>query len=176
MADSDTSSVKDIAFGDLERELKVTRTVLERLPAEHYGWKPHEKSMTLGRLASHLSELPSWASETVSEDSFDIAPASGQPKYTAANFATRQEILDAFDAGVRQARERIAATDDTAMFQPWSLKRGGDTVFTLPRAAVLRTWLFSHVIHHRGQLTVYLRMTGAPVPSIYGPSADESGM
>jgi len=169
-------SIAETLLPEFDHEMASTRRALERVPEDRLAWKPHEKSMTLGRLASHLSELPSWATETVSEDSFDIAPPDGQSKYTAANFATREEILGAFDAGVRQARERIAATDDAAMFQPWSLKRGGETVFTLPRAAVLRTWLFSHVIHHRGQLTVYLRMTGAPVPSIYGPSADESGM
>jgi len=169
-------SIAETLLPEFDNEMASTRRALERVPEDRLAWKPHEKSMTLGRLASHLSELPSWATETVSEDSFDIAPPDGKSKYTAANFATREEILGAFDAGVRQARERIAATDDAAMFQPWSLKRGGETVFTLPRAAVLRTWLFSHVIHHRGQLTVYLRLTGTPVPSIYGPSADESGM
>jgi len=169
-------SIADSLLPELDQEMASTRRALERVPEDKLAWKPHEKSMTLGRLASHISELPGWAVETASEDSFDVAPPDGQRKYNQSNFATRQEILDAFDAGVKQAREKVAATGDAAMREPWSLKRGGETVFTMPRAAVLRVWLFNHVIHHRGQLTVYLRLTGVPVPSIYGPSADESGM
>jgi uncharacterized damage-inducible protein DinB len=169
-------SIADSLLPEYDHEMASTRRALERVPEDKLAWQPHERSMTLGRLASHLSELPGWAVETVSEDSFDMDPPDGRSRYNPADYRSRQEILDAFDTGVKQARERIAATDDAAMFQPWSLQKGGETVFTLPRVAVLRSWLFNHVIHHRGQLTVYLRLTGAPVPSIYGPSADEPGM
>jgi uncharacterized damage-inducible protein DinB len=169
-------TIAESLLPEFDHEMASTRKALERVPEDKLAWKPHERSMTLGRLASHVAELPGWASEMAGEDFFDVAPPDGQSKYRALNAGSRQEILDAFDAGVREARGRIAAIGDDAMGAPWSLKRGGETLFTQPRASVLRSWLLNHVIHHRGQLTVYLRLTGTPVPSIYGPSADESGM
>lgn len=169
-------SIADSLLPEFDQEMASTRRALERVDESQLAWQPHERSMTLGRLASHLAELPGWAATTIAEDSFDLAPVDRPSTYNPANFGSRQEILDAFDKSVATARAGIAKTDDARMFQPWTLKKRGETVFTLPRVAVLRSMLFSHVIHHRGQLTVYLRMAGALVPAIYGPSADEPGM
>jgi len=169
-------SIADSLLPEFDQEMASTRRALERVDEGQLAWQPHEKSMTLGRLASHIAELPGWASTMIAEDSFYMAPVDRPATYAPANFGSRQEILDAFDASVAKARTGIAQTDDARMFQPWTLQKGGEAVFTLPRVAVLRSWLFSHVIHHRGQLTVYLRLTGAMVPSIYGPSADEPRM
>jgi uncharacterized damage-inducible protein DinB len=169
-------SIADILLPEFDQEMANTRRALERVDESQLAWKPHERSMTLGRLASHVAELPGWAASVLAEDSYDIAPADRPAPYSPSNFSSHQEILDAFDASIATARKAIAATDDARMFQPWTLLRAGETVFTLPRAAVLRTMLFNHVVHHRGQLTVYLRLTGAKVPSIYGPSADEPRM
>jgi uncharacterized damage-inducible protein DinB len=169
-------SIADSMLPEFDQEMASTRRALERVDESQLAWQPHEKSMTLGRLASHLAELPGWAATTIAEDSFDLAPTDRPSTYNPASFGSRQEILDTFDASVATARAGIAKTGDESMFQPWTLLKGGETVFTMPRVAVLRMMLFSHVIHHRGQLTVYLRLTGAMVPSIYGPSADEPRM
>jgi uncharacterized damage-inducible protein DinB len=159
---------------ELDHEMGTTRRVLERVPDGNMEWRPHPKSMTLGRLASHIAELPSFAERILRHESFNIAPPQGDSTYTPRSLATRQEILDLFDSNVAAGRELIAATDDATFGQTWSLMRGDHPVFTLPRAAVVRSMLFSHVIHHRGQLTVYLRLNDVPLPSVYGPSADEA--
>ena len=153
---------------EYDHEMATTRRVLERVPDGKFDWKPHEKSMSLGKLAAHLAEIPGLAQLILNRPSFDITTPR-QP----ANPATRQEILDLFDQTVAATRKDLAAVEDAAMMESWSLLRGEQTVFSLPRAAVIRSMVFSHVIHHRGQLSVYLRLNDVPVPSIYGPSADE---
>ena len=153
---------------EFDHEMATTRKVLERVPEGKFDWKPHDKSMSLGKLATHLAELPALSQLILKRPSFDIT--SPRP---SAHATTRQEILDLFDRNVADTRADLAATDDAAMMEKWTLQRGEQTVFSLPRAAVVRSMIFSHTIHHRGQLSVYLRLNDVPVPSIYGPSADE---
>jgi uncharacterized damage-inducible protein DinB len=152
-----------------------TRKTLERVPEDKFAWKPHEKSWAMGGLATHLANLPSWAVLTLSQDSFDMAPPGGEP-WKNPLASSRQELLEMFDKNIADARAAIAGASDERMFSPWSLLSGGNTLMTLPKIAVLRSFVMNHIIHHRAQLGVYLRLNDVPVPSIYGPSADEGAM
>lgn len=160
---------------EFDQEMANTRRTLERVPADKFGWKPHEKSMAMGRLASHLAEMPSWATITVREESFDMAPP-GAPPMQPQQANSPQELLEMLDKNVSAARAAIAASSDEDLMKPWSLLSGGKTILTLPRIVVLRTFVMNHSIHHRAQLGVYLRLNDIPVPAIYGPSADEGAM
>ena len=160
---------------EFDHEMANTRKTLERVPEDKLGWKPHEKSMTMGRLAAHLAEIPGWASHTIEQDSLDLAPP-GAPPYQPTRANSRKEILDMFDSNVTAARAAIADARDDHLMKPWSLLSGGRTILSLPRIAVLRSFIMNHGIHHRAQLGVYLRLNDLPVPAIYGPSADEGGM
>lgn len=167
-------AIKDALLTEFDMEMTKTRKCLERVPEDKLGWKPHEKSMPLGRLASHLADLPNYGTFTLTQDSLDVAPPGGEPRKTA-QYSTRQALLDAFDRNVAEARSQIEKASDEDLRKPWSLLKGGQTIFSFPRAGVLRTFMMSHLIHHRAQLGVYLRLNDVPVPSIYGPSADEQG-
>ena len=160
---------------EFDMEMATTRRVIERVPDEKLGWKPHEKSMTMGHLAAHLGEMVSWTVPTISEDALDMN-APGGPPYQPPPANSIAEILATFDAYVIAARAAIAGVSDEDFMKNWSLLSGGQTLMTMPRVAVIRTFVMNHIIHHRGQLSVYLRLNDIPVPSIYGPSADESGM
>lgn len=166
-------AISQALLPEFDHEMANTRKTLERVPEDKFGWKPHEKSMTLGRLASHLAEIPGWTGHALNQDSLDVNPPGGQQEQ-AANVASRKELLALFDKNVASARAAIAGAGDEVFGKPWTLLNGGKEVFTLPRAAVLRSFIMSHSIHHRAQLGVYLRLNNLPVPSIYGPSADES--
>jgi uncharacterized damage-inducible protein DinB len=159
---------------EFDHEFANTRKTLERIPEDKLDWRPHEKSWTIRGLATHLANIPSWAAIGINQDSLDLAPPGGPPPHVPAA-ASRQEVLEIFDKNVAEAREAIAAAGNEQMLQPWSLLSGGKTIFTLPRMAVLRSFVMNHNIHHRAQLGVYLRLNDIPVPSIYGPSADEAG-
>ena len=161
-------------LGEFDQEIAKTRKTLERVPEDKFGWKPHEKSGTMGWLASHLADLPSWTAFTLEQSSIDLNPPGGHTPRPQA--ASRQELLERFDANAAAARAAIAAAGDDRFMEPWSLLSAGKTIFTLPKAAVLRSFVMNHLIHHRAQLGVYLRLNDIPVPSIYGPSADETGM
>jgi len=163
-------SSRPAAFGDLEGELATTRRVLERVPDEHWDWRPHEKSMTLGRLAGHLAELAFLGAAVVQRDSFD--PSSDRP--AGAGPANREELLRTFDQAASALTSAVNGAAADAWGQTWQLTFQGQVFVSLPRAAALRLMAISHPIHHRGQLTVYLRLLGVPVPSIYGPTADEA--
>lgn len=165
-------SLKDILLPEFDMEMDSTRRTLERVPDDKFGWKPHEKSGTLGWMASHVATLPHWAKITMDQDSLDIAPAGG-PTFVLPTPANRQELLELFDKNRAEARAALAAGDDPAYAQPWALLMGGKQLFSEPRSAVLRRMVFNHLIHHRGQLTVYLRLLNVPVRGLYGPSADE---
>jgi len=154
---------------EFDYEMANTRKTLERVPEDKFTWKPHEKSGTLGWLASHVATLPSLTVLTIEKDSFDVPPG-----YRPPVFGSRKELLDAFDKNVIAARGAIANAGDAELMKPWSLAVGGKNIFTQPRVAVLRGFVMNHLIHHRAQLTVYLRMNNVPVPALYGPSADES--
>ncbi len=157
---------------EFNHEMANTRKTLERVPEDRGEFRPHPKSMALGRLAGHLAELPSWVGPTLQEESLDVHPPGKEPQ-TGAVMISRQALLDTFDGHVKAAKATIAATSDAEFMKPWTLLNGGKTVFTLPKIAVLRSFVLSHCIHHRAQLGIYLRLNDVPVPSIYGPSADE---
>ncbi|HAF16412.1 MAG TPA: damage-inducible protein DinB [Blastocatellia bacterium] len=157
---------------EFDHEMANTRKTLERVPDEKFNWKPHDKSFPMGNLATHLANLPSWGTLTLSSDSFDLAPA-GQPVKTPELNST-QAVLAKFDENVAATRAAIAGAEDEDLFKPWTLLSNGNTILTLPKIAVLRSFVMNHMIHHRAQLGVYLRLNDIPVPSIYGPSADES--
>jgi uncharacterized damage-inducible protein DinB len=158
---------------EFDHEMALTRKTLERIPEDKFGWKPHEKSMSLGKLASHCAEVSSWMSYTLDMDSFDVAPP-GQPPFKPSDLSTKQAILDLFDSNTAAARASLAKVSDEALGRNWSLLQGGKPMFTMPRAVVLRSFILNHNVHHRAQLGVYLRMNNIPVPAIYGPSADEN--
>ncbi|HEX8000381.1 MAG TPA: DinB family protein [Pyrinomonadaceae bacterium] len=160
---------------EFDHEMANTRKTLERVPGDKLDWKPHEKSTTMRGLATHLSNLPSWVVHTLNKDAMDIAPP-GEPPLRATPINSTQEAVETFDKNIAAAREAIAGASNEQLLGTWSLLNGGKTIFTLPRIAVLRSFVMNHSIHHRAQLGVYLRLNDVPVPSIYGPSADEGNM
>jgi uncharacterized damage-inducible protein DinB len=163
-------SISAALVPEFDAEMATTRRTLERVPDDKLGWKPHEKSMSLGRLASHIAEMPSWGAVGLNMDVLDMA------NYKPWEGASRAEILAVFDKNVAEARAAMAAASDEKYMQNWSLSMGGKTLMTMPKIAVVRSFMLNHVIHHRGQFSVYLRMNDIAVPSIYGPSADEGQM
>ena len=160
---------------EFDHEMANTRKVLERIPEDKLSWRVHEKSNTIGWVAVHLAEMPSWVGQVLNHDSLDVDPPGGEPYRTPAAIS-RQDILDRFDRNVAAARAALAAAADEQFSKPWSLLKGGVTLVTMPRLAVLRSFVLNHSIHHRAHLCVYLRLHGVPVPALYGPSADEQGM
>lgn len=157
---------------EFDHEMATTRRVLERIVDDKFDWRPHEKSMTLGELATHLSSIPSWTAMTFAQDNLDIAPP-GAPEYREDAKTSRADVLEAFDKNVASARAALESATDDNWQGKWSLLNRAKPIFTLPRTAVMRGFILSHSIHHRAQLAVYLRLLDIPVPSIYGPSADE---
>ena len=153
---------------ELEQEAPATRRVLARVPAELFDWRPHEKSMSMGQLANHLAGLPRGIVYATLQPSFDpgALPPPGPPESTEA-------LLTRFDEGMGYARAELGRMADADLGTPWKIMRGEQSVMSMPRGAALRTILLNHSYHHRGQLTVYLRLNGIPLPSVYGPSADE---
>ena len=162
----------DILLPEYDRETETTRRVLERVPESAFEWKPHERSMTLGALAVHVAALPTWTANVMNADSFDIAD---EPTNHYAQPASATDLLSTFDENVASARTLLLNRSDGEFNQSWTLKRGTQDVFTLPRIAMLRYFVLNHLIHHRGQLSVYLRLQSIAVPAMYGPSADEGG-
>jgi len=163
-----TTVIKDGLLPEFDHEIGTTRKLLERLPDEKLSWKPHARSMSLGGLGTHLASLPLWAGTILNESFFDLA--TEPPR--AADKGSRAEILGAFNENARRARTWMDKSDAEYLGR-WALLRGGQEMFSMPRVAALRSFVFSHIIHHRGQLSVYLRLNDIPVPAIYGPSADE---
>jgi uncharacterized damage-inducible protein DinB len=157
---------------EFDHEMANTRKSLERVPEGKGDFTPHTKSMTLAQLAGHIVDIPTWAVMTLTVDEFDVNPPTG-PKYDSYVFATRADALARFDAEMKKAREALAATSDEQMMGSWALKSGGHQIMAMPRVAVFRSFVMNHMIHHRAQLGVYLRMNDVPVPGLYGPSADE---
>ena len=159
-------------LAELEREAAGTRRALERVPEGRNDWKPHEKSMPLGYLAALVATIPSWAAAMITQDELDLsAPGELQTR----GFDTNAELLQAFDKAMDQARAAFSAASDEHWTTPWRLLVGGHVVSEQPRYVALRDGALNHLVHHRGQLTVYLRLNDIPVPSLYGPSADEGG-
>jgi uncharacterized damage-inducible protein DinB len=165
-------SLGEALLPEFDQEMANTRRTLERVPENKFDWKPHQKSMTMGRLATHLAELPGWAVATVEQDSLDLAPPGGSA-FQPPTAKTHKELLALFDTNVDAARTAISRASDAHLAQSWTLLFGGNNIFSRPRLAVLRNSVLNHSIHHRAQLGVYLRLNNLPVPAIYGPSADE---
>ncbi len=159
---------------EFDAEMAGTRKTLERVPEASFGWKPHPKSFSMGDLASHLASIPGWLTVTLTADSFDTAPGGTPLSFPAA--ATREELLSRFDKNVAEARAALTATGDAAFAGSWSLLANGEALFTMPRGACVRGFVLNHLVHHRAQLGLYLRLNGVPVPALYGPSADEQMM
>ena len=157
---------KETMLPEFDQEMKTTRRMLERVPGDKGEWKPHERSFSVGHLAQLLSWMPGWITNTLTSDFLDIG---GSPKYS---YEKTESLLETFDRNVKEARAAIAAVEDADLEKPWSLKMGDKTLMTLPRGVTARQHL-SHLVHHRGQMSVYLRLLDIPVPSIYGPTADE---
>jgi uncharacterized damage-inducible protein DinB len=154
---------------EFDREMATTRKMLERFPEDKVEWRPHETSMTLGRLAGHVSELAGWTIPTMTEDKLEMDPSSYNPSVVKS----RAQALKQFDETVKTARAAIAGASDETFMKPWTFIAGGKTVFTIPKIAVYRSFVMNHMIHHRGQLAAFYRIVGVPVPSLYGPSKDE---
>ncbi|MCC7054814.1 MAG: hypothetical protein IT355_16200 [Gemmatimonadaceae bacterium] len=155
---------------EFDMEMAATRRVLAVVPAGQAEWKPHPKSFALAGLAMHIGNFPHWGLMTLTQPELDLAGSGGADSRPA--FSTTEALLAAFDSGVATFRAALAGMTDEQMHAPWSLKTGPVTIFTMPRIAVLRTSVLNHMIHHRGQLTVYLRLLDVPVPDVYGPTAD----
>jgi len=156
-------TIAEAMLAEFDHEMSSTRKLLECVPEGKFAWKPHEKSMALGRLASHIAEIPSYVTVTITLLQLEIAPGH-QP----FNVASKSELLAAFDKNVADARAALAGASDENLTQPWSLIFGGHTAFTMPRNMAM-----NHLIHHRAQLGVYLRLNDVAIPGMYGPSADQ---
>jgi uncharacterized damage-inducible protein DinB len=157
---------------EFDQEMANTRKVLERIPDDKLGWQPHPKSHTIGWNANHVADIPAWLVLVFTTPSLDIAPVGAEP-YRSPALATTREIVDLFDRNVAAAREAITTVKAEALGQEWTLLGGGEPIFTMPRAAVVRGMVLNHLIHHRAHLLVYLRLNDIPVPGMYGPSGDE---
>src|SRR5262245_40309031 len=156
---------------EFDQEMASTRKVLERVPEDKLEWRPHPKSNTIGWNANHLVEMPGWIPLTVNASSLDLAPPGG-PNYQSPKLTTRRELLELFDKNVAAAREALMAVKESELDQNWSLLRSGTLRFTMPRRAVIRSFVINHIVHHRAVLCVYLRLNDIPVPGMYGPSGD----
>lgn len=164
--------ISDAFVPEWDYEMATTRRVLDRVPYDKLDWSPHAKSFNLGQLASHLATIPGYVSDVIGKDEVDVAPP-GAPPYQPPKFASKDELLAAYDKAVAAGRAALAGADNELLMKPWKLLQGGQTMFAMPRTAVVRSFVLNHAVHHRAQLGVYLRLLDVPVPSVYGPSADE---
>lgn len=163
-------AIQDAFIAELKHESSLTRKMLERVPLEKKDWKPHEKSMTLGRLAGHVADCIAWASAIRQIDDFNFA---SDYNFSAGSPADTETLLRKFDEYLGKAIEDLSAMSDADYDSIWTVRAGEQVMFQLPKKVAVRGWAFSHLIHHRGQLSVYLRLLDVPVPGMYGPSADE---
>jgi uncharacterized damage-inducible protein DinB len=161
--------IADALIPEFDHEMTTTRKLLERVPEDKLDWKPHAKSMSLGDLATHVANIVWWGEVTLEKPEYN---AEGQPR--EPRVANRAELLAKFDKNVKTTRAALAAKSDGELMAPWSLKQGKNTFFTMPKAVVWRSFVMNHLVHHRAQLSVYLRINDVPIPSMYGPSADET--
>jgi uncharacterized damage-inducible protein DinB len=165
-------TLSEMLLPEFDREMANTRKSIERVPDDKLDWQPHPKSTPMRGLITHLANMPTWVGHALRQDALDLAP-QGVPLRAAPVGSTR-EAVETFDRNVADARAAIADADDVAFGHPWSLLQNGQTLMTMPKSVVLRSFVMNHMIHHRAQLGVYLRLNDVPVPSVYGPSADES--
>lgn len=163
--------IKDALLPEFDHEMGTTRRLLERTPADKFAWRPHEKSMRLGQLAGHLANIPLWMDAILQHTVFNLEDAGEDTRPPMPESVAR--LLSEFDGKVKTARSGLAGTGDAEMLAPWTFRKAGQEVFTMPRVAAIRSFVMNHSIHHRGQFSVYLRMNDIPLPAMYGPTADE---
>jgi uncharacterized damage-inducible protein DinB len=168
-------SISASLLPEFDQETAGTRQTLERFPDDKLDWRPHEKSMTMAGLATHIANMMNWGIITLTQDEFDVQPSGAEP-YREEPVQSRAELLEKFDTNAAAFRAALAAASDEALMTNWSLLSGGNVLFTMPRIACIRGMIMNHIIHHRAQLGVYYRMNDIPVPALYGPSADEGAM
>lgn len=164
-------AIAESILPEYDHETATTRALLERVPADKAEWKPHARSMSLGQLAMHIANLPQWAFIALERKEFDTNPPEGT-RVTSPPFESVAHLLDMYDVNVSAARALLVRTTDGEFMVQWTLKHAGKALFSMPRVAVLRSFVLNHSVHHRGQLSVYLRLLDVPIPNIYGPTAD----
>jgi uncharacterized damage-inducible protein DinB len=167
-----SNSIASVLIAEMEKEASTTRKTLERIPAEKFGFKPHERSMAFGQLASHIAEMYGWTNHILEEPELDFAKLDYKPFEPKST----EELVAFFEKQYNGALESLRKTSDETFMEPWTLRNGDQIYFTQPKAGVMRGMVMNHIVHHRGQLSVYLRLNEIPVPSLYGPSADEGMM
>jgi uncharacterized damage-inducible protein DinB len=167
-----SNNIATALIAEMEHEAAVTRTVLERIPAEKFDWKPHDKSMPFGRLASHIAEMFGWTPPTLEHPELDFSKMDYKPFEPGST----QELVEFLDKNVAEAIAALKTSPDERFMENWTMRNGEQVYFTMPKIAVMRSFVLNHIVHHRGQLSVYLRLNDIAVPSIYGPSADEGTM
>lgn len=175
MSTSSAAASRNIStalIAEMEQEAKTARTCLERIPADKFAWKPHEKSMAFGQLASHIAEMFGWTPATIQQSELDFAKIDYKPFEPRST----EELLEFFDKNVAEAIDVLKNTGDDVYMENWTMRNGDTVYFTMPKIATMRSVVLNHIIHHRGQLSVYLRLNDIAVPQIYGPSADEGQM
>jgi len=165
-------AIAELLLAELEREAAGTRRILERVPEGREDWKPHEKSMPLGYLAALVATIRGWAAAMITQDALDVTAAG---EHQTRGLGTNRELLEVFDKALDKARAALGSTTDEHLMTSWKLLAGGHVVSEQPRYVAIRDGAFNHLAHHRGQLTVYLRLNDVPVPSLYGPTADDKG-
>ena len=163
-------TARESLLPEFDHETSMTRLVLERVPEQALAWRPHPKSFDLAGLAAHLAQLPRWGTSILTRDAYDMA----NPGTHAPALSSVAEILETFDRHVREVRKALVEMTEGQLLQPWSLRRGDKLVLSVPKVSAIRGFVIRHMVHHRGQLTVYLRMNDVPLPPLYGTTADET--
>ena len=163
-------TIAELLVPEFDQEMAATRKVLERVPDDKFAWKPHEKSFSMGNLASHIANMIAWTVDTMTRTEFDLSRVTPEEMNRAAK--DRAELLSWFDANTTKARASLEKPDADYLV-PWTLRHGANVIFTLPRYNCVRSYCLNHIVHHRAQLGVYLRINNVPIPGVYGPSADE---
>lgn len=161
---------RNAVLAEFDLEMAATRRLLERLPEGAFDWRPHPRSFDLGGLATHLAQIPHWGTSILTRDEHDLATSAGRAKRLDGVAA----VLETFDRHVDEVRNTLVSMTEGQLLQPWTLRRGTHVVLSIPKIGALRSFVVHHTVHHRGQLTVYLRMQDVPLPPLYGPTADES--
>ncbi|MBS1759674.1 MAG: DUF1572 family protein [Bacteroidetes bacterium] len=161
-------AIKEALISELKRESESTKKMLERVPMDNSDWKPHEKSMSIGKLATHIAAIPLWISSIINMDDYDIAK-----HYKNVHASTQEELMKLFQDSLNDAIENLEKIEDADLFKTWIFRNGDHIIANAPKIGVMRSLSMSHLIHHRGQLSVYLRLLDVPVPGMYGPSADD---
>lgn len=168
-------SLSKLFLTEFEQEMTHTRKTIERITDDKFNWRPHEKSFTMGDLATHLANIQTWVNATLNMDEFDMHPKEGE-EFIPPKAENKNEVLELFDKNNEEAKQSLTNTSDEKLNENWSLLSGGNTIFTMPKSDVIRSFVLNHIIHHRAQLGIYLRLNDIPVPAIYGPTADEGAM